>query len=98
MTNGISSKGRPWTAPALLAATVVLLLIAAACGSTSDDSFLDTGTSPRTDTADEPTSSDQNDPATSESEANLENIAGGGQLDWNSLQGRDVVLWFWAPW
>jgi len=24
--------------------------------------------------------------------------AGGGQIDWNSLQGQDVVLWFWAPW
>jgi hypothetical protein len=22
----------------------------------------------------------------------------GGQLDASSLQGRDVVLWFWAPW
>jgi hypothetical protein len=23
---------------------------------------------------------------------------GGGQLDASSLEGRDVVLWFWAPW
>jgi hypothetical protein len=22
----------------------------------------------------------------------------GGQLDASSLEGRDVVLWFWAPW
>jgi hypothetical protein len=22
----------------------------------------------------------------------------GGQLDASSLDGRDVVLWFWAPW
>ena len=24
--------------------------------------------------------------------------ADGGQIDWNSLQGQDVMLWFWAPW
>lgn len=24
--------------------------------------------------------------------------ADGGQLDWGSLDGRDVILWFWAPW
>lgn len=22
----------------------------------------------------------------------------GGQLELNSLEGQDVVLWFWAPW
>ena len=22
----------------------------------------------------------------------------GGQIEWSSLQGQDVVLWFWAPW
>jgi hypothetical protein len=25
-------------------------------------------------------------------------LVGGGQLDAGSLEGRDVVLWFWAPW
>lgn len=102
VTTGNSPTARPWAAPALWVAVVVLLLIAAACGSTSNDSSLDnaseTATSPRADSADEPAPSDQPDPATSESEANLVDLAGGGQLDWNSLQGRDVVLWFWAPW
>jgi hypothetical protein len=23
---------------------------------------------------------------------------GGGQIDGGDLAGRDVVLWFWAPW
>lgn len=22
----------------------------------------------------------------------------GGQIDFNSLEGTDTVLWFWAPW
>ena len=24
--------------------------------------------------------------------------ASGGQIDFTSLEGNDVVLWFWAPW
>lgn len=24
--------------------------------------------------------------------------AAGGQIDFNSLEGTDTVLWFWAPW
>ena len=24
--------------------------------------------------------------------------ASGGQINFNSLEGSDVVLWFWAPW
>lgn len=25
-------------------------------------------------------------------------LVGGGQLDLNSIEGQDTVLWFWAPW
>lgn len=25
-------------------------------------------------------------------------LVGGGQIDANDLEGRDLVLWFWAPW
>ncbi len=25
-------------------------------------------------------------------------LVGGGQIDLNSIQGQDTVLWFWAPW
>ena len=28
----------------------------------------------------------------------LVGLADGSQLDWNSLEGKDVMLWFWAPW
>ena len=26
------------------------------------------------------------------------NLVGGGQIDLNSIEGQDTVLWFWAPW
>lgn len=29
---------------------------------------------------------------------NPANTASGGQIDMTSLEGNDVVLWFWAPW
>jgi hypothetical protein len=25
-------------------------------------------------------------------------LVGGGQIDLNSIEGQDTVLWFWAPW
>lgn len=28
----------------------------------------------------------------------LVDLVGGGQLDLNSIEGTDTVLWFWAPW
>jgi hypothetical protein len=40
--------------------------------------------------------------AATEQPADLEAVfvptAAGGQLDFNSLRGQDVLLWFWAPW
>lgn len=26
------------------------------------------------------------------------NTVDGSQLDWASLEGKDVMVWFWAPW
>lgn len=31
-------------------------------------------------------------------EPDLVSLVGGGQLDLNSIEGTDTVLWFWAPW
>lgn len=95
MTTGNSSRGRPRGVPTLWAIAVILALIAAACGSTSDEN---SSQGAAVNTTDEPAPSDQPDPPTSRSDTQLVDLAGGGQLDWNSLQGRDVVLWFWAPW
>lgn len=30
--------------------------------------------------------------------AQLVDLVGGGQIDLNSIEGTDTVLWFWAPW
>lgn len=42
------------------------------------------------------------EPATTTTESqvdeNLVWLVGGGQLDLNSIEGTDTVLWFWAPW
>lgn len=35
---------------------------------------------------------------TTASPADLVTLVGGGQLDLNSVEGTDTVLWFWAPW
>lgn len=65
-------------------------LAVAACGSST------TETAP-----DEPTASA--DGESSES-GGVPELAGefatisGGQIELNSLQGQDVILWFWAPW
>lgn len=53
--------------------------------------------SPTSSAAPSPTSSDA--PSTTEAPVGeLVNLVGGGQLDLNSIEGTDTVLWFWAPW
>jgi hypothetical protein len=37
-------------------------------------------------------------PAATNLEAVMVPTADGGELDFNSLRGQDVMLWFWAPW
>ena len=58
------------------------------------------------------TASDTSEPVPSPSAAQVEDgaqapvaveaimvpTADGGELDFNSLRGQDVMLWFWAPW
>jgi len=37
-------------------------------------------------------------PATSSAPFGTVDLVGGGQIDGAELAGRDVALWFWAPW
>ncbi len=66
---------------------LVLALIAAGCaGESSPDAAT---SSPQ---------GAQTENATATTEPLFLPTADGGQLDWNSLAGQDVMLWFWAPW
>ena len=72
----------------LVALLGAVTLIAAACGG-SDDSGL----------ASPATNGEVAPPEQSGTpEAVFVPTASGGQLDFNSLRGQDVLLWFWAPW
>jgi hypothetical protein len=72
-----------------LAATLgAFALVAAACGGAEDSGSASLSTT--------------GEAVTTEQLADLEAVfvptAAGGQLDFNSLRGQDVLLWFWAPW
>ena len=72
----------------LVALLGAVTLIAAACGGSDDLGSASPATDGEAVTADEPTPP----------EAVFVPTASGGQLDFSSLRGQDVLLWFWAPW
>ena len=75
----------------IVAVLLVAGLGATACGSGADD----TEGSESTGTG---SSVDGTVAADSEFDAVMVPTADGGELDFNSLRGQDVLLWFWAPW
>jgi hypothetical protein len=84
----------------LTALVAGLALFAAACGGGSDAAVVESAAAEPAPA--ESTASEQNDDAPSEpapTEASLvASTIDGGQIDFGSLEGQDVVLWFWAPW
>jgi len=72
----------------LVALTGGAALVVAACGGSG--------------ASDSASSSTSVDAGTIESSLPLEPVlvstASGGEMDFNSLRGQDVLLWFWAPW
>ncbi len=66
-------------------------LVLSACGSGDDDATVAETAAP-TSTADAAVD------AASDVEAVMVPTADGSELDFNSLRGQDVMLWFWAPW
>jgi hypothetical protein len=79
--------------PRATALAIGLALIATACGSSSTQTA---GTGPSLEAG---PATNATQPAESVGDASvLVGTAEGGQLDWGSLSGKDVVLWFWAPW
>jgi hypothetical protein len=63
--------------------------VAAACGSDAADTT--TNAAPASTTA-------APDAGSAAPAAQLVATAGGGQFDLASIEGKDTMLWFWAPW
>ena len=47
---------------------------------------------------DEQLSADDDLSGQAPSESAVLNTVSGGQIDANSLEGTDTILWYWAPW
>ena len=89
------------TRRSVIAMLAALALVATACGGGSDTAVA---------TADDSAvaaSSSEAAPAEADAEPEAEaapaislvaDTISGGQIDFASLAGQDVVLWFWAPW
>jgi len=82
----MSTKARNPLRAILLALVASATILLAGCGSSAANTAT-SGTSP----SDTPESASP--PA-----AQVVNLVGGGQIDLNSTEGTDTVLWFWAPW
>lgn len=89
----------------LVAVAAVLGLVAAAgCGGGSADSVVDTAavgsgapSEVQAEAEEDPGVATQATAVPAEASLVATTVAG-GQIDFGSLEGQDVVLWFWAPW
>lgn len=79
----------------LVAVLAALALVATGCGGGSETSAVVAGDSSSSAAA----SAASDDSVDAPSGTSLvADTVGGGQIDFASLEGQDVVLWFWAPW
>ena len=72
----------------VLAALAASALVASACGGSTETESAASVPSTESVAAEQP----------AYFEAVFVPTAAGGQLDFNTLRGHDVLLWFWAPW
>ncbi len=83
-----------FTSPLRLAGLVAVALLASACG--GGETTAADGTPEATEATAPTARPAPTDPAPV-IDVSLTTVAG-GQLEWSSLAGTDVMLWFWAPW
>lgn len=84
----------------LLPALLAMSLTAAACGGAEqvDSATPSTEQLSTESTTTLSTTTTSPSATTSAGTAELLPLVGGGQIDLNSIEGQDTVLWFWAPW
>jgi len=82
----MSTKARNPLRAILLASVASATILLAGCGGGASDTATSGSATPDTPAPAAP-------PA-----AQVVNLVGGGQIDLNSIEGTDTVLWFWAPW
>lgn len=76
----------------LFVALAVTAIVATSCGGSSGDTA---GAAPAP--AEEADQAAPIEEATAEP-SRVATTVTGGQIDFGSFEGQDVVLWFWAPW
>ena len=76
----------------LFVALAVTAIVATSCGGSSGDTA---GAAPAP--AEEADQAAPVEEATAEPSREATTVTG-GQIDFGSFEGQDVVLWFWAPW
>ena len=77
------------------AAGVCLALFASACGGTAAD---ETATAEPVDSGDAAVVEEAESAGGPGLPTLVSDTVSGAQIDTNSLEGQDVVVWFWAPW
>lgn len=80
-----------------LALLGALALVATSCGGGSTDTAVETSSSPEVASTEAAEPAPTAEPAPAEASL-VATTVNGGQIDFGSLEGQDVVLWFWAPW
>jgi len=90
---------------AIAAAASIAAIVSASCSSpapVSDRSVAATPTTEAPVVASPTPAGDPDEPSTRPEPAAILGFSApllaGGQLEGSSLEGRDVALWFWAPW
>jgi hypothetical protein len=81
----------------LRAVLLVMMLAVAACGTSEPRSAAD-GSRSAPAPAPSPATADVSPEPSGDAPFGAVDAVGGGQIDGAELAGRDLALWFWAPW
>ena len=98
MADGTGITGKAWRTT-LFSLLGALALIATSCGGAdSADGSVSASVRDAVSAQAGASTAGANAPAGGEEPALIATTVSGEQINFNSLAGQDVVLWFWAPW